>query len=214
MFETVSFDNLPILHIEAHGNDKSIEFSNDKFLSWEELSIPLTRIHEKLRGQLIITVAACAGAYLASTAFHSVRAPYFAVLGPSTTINAGPLLDDYKKFYLEFDKTRSLKRARWALNAFKESTVPYFFTTASEAVYQSMKDKHSPNLRTSESTERIEDLVKRLTRSYPTLDVEAEREAASKVILNPRMYVRKSWELFFFIDKYPENTKLFEYPFA
>lgn len=109
--------NFSILHIEAHGSADCLQLSDNSIVRWVDLSAPLIEINEHLRGNLIVTVAACSGANMAITALHSVRSPFLAVVGPAETIYDNELLADYTEFFFEFDKTRSITKAR-ALNAF------------------------------------------------------------------------------------------------
>jgi hypothetical protein len=203
----------PILHIEAHGNPDGIRLTNGEDIEWEDLASSFVEINQRLRGGLIITVAACSGAHMARTAFHSIRSPFFALIGPGEKIKGSELLNDYTEFYYEFDKTRSLTKAGWALNAFKLSKGTYFSTTAMHTFKEQHKHRFSEVISPKELDERIEKFVVKLVRSDPSTDPDQARQLARDVIFNPEVFVRKAWERFMYLDENPENFKLFPCPF-
>lgn len=205
---------LPILHIEAHGDEAGLQFSNDDIIDWADLSKPLIAINDQLKGNFVVTVAACSGAYLARTVLHSMRAPFFAVLGPGSTLTDSELIEDYAEFYSELNKTHSITKARWALNAYKTYNETYFFSTAPYMFAELYREKWSKKLSQNEINQSIKHLADRLCESSPELDVNKAKEVAKQVLSNSRRFVQNAWEIFMFIDKYPENRDLFEFPFS
>lgn len=213
IFVAANEGGYPVLHIEAHGGEDCLQLSNDEIIKWDELSVPMVKINDRLKGNLLVTVAACSGAHMAQTVLSSMRAPFLALVGPGTTLLDSELLKDYTEFYFEFDKTRSLTKARWALNAFRTAENNYYCSTARDSFVQIYGSRMSLNLSVEEQNRRIEELVTRLTSSDSTCDTDTARAAASKIIGDPKEFVRRAWEQFVFIDRYPENVELFPFPF-
>jgi hypothetical protein len=202
-----------MLHLEAHGDEECLQLTDHSLVRWEDLSQPLIELNDKLRGFLVVTVAACCGAFLAKTALHSVRSPFLAVIGPPAIEYPYHLLVDYTAFYFEYDKTRSITKARWALNAFKKAEQPYMSTSAASLFCQAYEDGVSKTASPSEIEEKVERAIARSLRSDPSLDVESARDTFRKIFSDPRSLAREAWKIFMFIDKYPENAHVFEFPF-
>lgn len=203
-----------ILHIEAHGDENGLQLANNDLIDWPDLSLPLAEINEVMKGWLVVTVAACSGGHMARTVLNTTRAPFLALVGPPETIGDFDLLHDYTEFYLEFDKTRSLTKARWALNSFTDSEQIYFFTTNRSCFVQLFEERITEKLSPKEQARRITKLASTLaTPSASPEERSAAHIAATEVVGNPREFAFRAWRQFVFADKYPENLDLFPFPF-
>jgi hypothetical protein len=210
--DSVQNGNYPILHIEAHGDEDGLGLSSGENIDWPELSAPLVALNELLRGLLIITVAACSGGHMAITAAQSERAPFLAVLGPSTKIWDNELYADYCQFYFEYDKTRSITKARWAMNAFKTAPQDYYFSTALN-IFTQVKLRSNARTETPiEYKERMGQLAQRMAEKNPTIDARELKETLLKKYPNSRAYYQVLWDKFMLIDLYPGNAKIFPFP--
>lgn len=203
-----------LLHIEAHGDENGLQLANNDLIDWPDLSLPLAKINDVMKGRLVVTVAACSGGHMAKTVLNTTRAPFLALVGPPETIGDFDLLNDYTEFYLEFDKTRSLTKARWALNSFRDSEKSYFFTTNRSCFAQLFEERIKEKLSPKEQARRIAKLASRLTTPSASLEeIVAAHSAATEVVRSPREFAFRAWRQFVFADKYPENLDLFPFPF-
>lgn len=209
---SVTDGNYPILHIEAHGNEEGLGLANGEIIGWKDLSAPLIRLNELLRAQLIVTVAACSGGLMARTAAESVRAPFLAVLGPSTEIWDNELYADYCQFYFEYDKTRSITKARWAMNSFKTATQDYYFSTAMNIFTQFAHYRNAQPESPGDRRKRMIEIAKRMAAKDPTIDVQEMEALLVEQFPDQRAFDLDLWNRFMFIDRYPENSHTFPFP--
>lgn len=151
---------------------------------------------------------------MARTVLYTTRAPFLALVGPPEKIVDVDLLNDYTEFYVEFDKTRSISSARWALNSLSNSEQIYFFTTNRNCFVQLFEKRITENLSPEERSLRATELVSTLVMPTATPEErDAAHSAATTVIGDPREFVLRAWRRFVFADKYPENLDLFPFPF-
>lgn len=211
--DSVKNGNHPILHVEAHGNEDGLGLASGEMITWKDLSAPLVELNKLLRGQLIVTVAACFGGYMARTAAESVRAPFLAVLGPSTEIWDNELYADYCQFYFEYDRTRSVTKARWAMNASKTATQDYYFSTALNIFTQFAQYRNAQTESPAERKERMAEIAKRMAEKDPTINVHELEELLVEKFPKPQAFDLELWRIFMFIDLYPDNSRIFPFPF-
>lgn len=209
---SVKEGNYPILHVEAHGNEKGLGLANGEIISWKDLSAPLIRLNELLRAQLIVTVAACSGGHMARTAAEADRAPFLALLGPSTEIWDNELYADYCQFYFEYDKTRSITKARWAMNAFKTATQDYYFSTAMNIFTQLAQYGNGQSESPEDRRKRMAEIAKRMAAKDPAIDVREMEALLIERYPDQRGVNLVLWNRFMFIDMYPENSQIFPFP--
>lgn len=55
VLQSAAAGNHPILHIEAHGNENGLQLTNDDLIDWPDLSVPLAKINDMMRGWLVVT---------------------------------------------------------------------------------------------------------------------------------------------------------------
>ncbi len=94
---------MPVLHLEAHGNENGLEgpdgLGGSEFLTWEELTDPLQRLNLATGCNLVVLMAACTGFAGVKAFSRGPRAPAVALVGPTDQIMAGDLLRGTKEFY-------------------------------------------------------------------------------------------------------------------
>lgn len=94
----------PLLQIDAHGGKEALgyygpgETGEEELLRWVEMRDVLTRINRASRANLIVFSAACwgHGALMAAT---GAPLPFMAIVGPTESVDSGPLLEASKEFY-------------------------------------------------------------------------------------------------------------------
>ncbi len=115
----------PYIHIEAHGDEKGIGLIDDDGIDWPDFTEIIKEINIASRNNLFISMAACYGGYIVSTAatelYHNYdpRAPFFGFVGPTETIYPSELESGFKGWFRELLQNRNTKAALLALN--KES---------------------------------------------------------------------------------------------
>jgi hypothetical protein len=91
---------LPVLHLEAHGDENSgICFADDSNLSWDDFCDAMTPLNIATGMRLLVTVAACYGGSLISGIRLSKPAPCFALVGPSHRIDESEVMGSFRDFY-------------------------------------------------------------------------------------------------------------------
>lgn len=106
-------ENLPLLHIECHGNEKNgLEMPDGSLLlSWQELASLTRPLNEVTRNNLGIILAACDGAYLAREMKWNEPSPFGYLIGSDKGITSGETSRSTRAFYSTLFDTMDLPRA-------------------------------------------------------------------------------------------------------
>lgn len=206
---------IPILHIEAHGNENFLEGPNRsgdrEQLYWSELNGPLQELNRITRCNLIVFIAACAGFAGIKVFFHGPLAPAIALVGPVIKIRPGDLLNATKEFY------RRLKDAKPNLDAMVESAaretsnVLIEFEPLVLLAYEAFAEylivsKRPDNIRCQK--ERLRQLMRTKT---PFSQNEIERRLGIDLPLEKqKLHSQTIWNTMFMIDVFPENKERFD----
>ncbi len=75
--------DVPVLHIECHGNEEGLAFADRSFAAWAELKGPLTSLNIATGMNLLVVVSACDGSALTYTLGLTDRAPLHGLIGPT-----------------------------------------------------------------------------------------------------------------------------------
>lgn len=89
----------PIIHIECHGAEEGLEMADGSSCNWLDLKPYLVSINTASRCNLLVTLAACFGAYLTQVINLAERAPFWGMIGPPGPVQAGHLLSNLTAFY-------------------------------------------------------------------------------------------------------------------
>lgn len=103
--------DIPVLHIECHGNDCGLQFSDGSFATWADLKGPLTSLNVATAMNLLVVVAACDGSALTSTLGLVDRAPVHGLIGPTRAVMPEELTRAYLELYGTLMRTRSAGQA-------------------------------------------------------------------------------------------------------
>lgn len=89
-------DTIPLLHIEAHGDESGLEGPDRagdlETFTWDELTLPLQQLNLHTRCNLIVFIAACTGFAGIKVFFKGPLAPAVALVGPVAPISPNDLL--------------------------------------------------------------------------------------------------------------------------
>jgi hypothetical protein len=111
----------PLLHVETHGDEAGLELASSEFVPWDELAVHLQEVSIPSQLNFFVTLAACAGGYLAGTLKAGTRATAAAIIGPAQPVSAAELREAFGAFYSEFLTSLNGNAAIRALRQIEES---------------------------------------------------------------------------------------------
>ena len=193
-------DVAPILHLELHGNQDGLGFTDGTFIAWNELAEDLRSINEVLKNHLVITMAVCDGAYILRTISPMRRAPFFGIVGSFEESDGPVLRAGFRDFYLSFLEHLDFTLARDALKAH----LPAFQLRTAADLYRNSYEAYRRQFLTPERVEeRIQKIVEATKAKVPEV---LAREAARMAIVDgdkPNWAVW--WRHFVMADLDPSN---------
>jgi hypothetical protein len=95
-------DQVPIIHISAHGSQQGLQLTDTTIIPWVELKQLLLPLNEALKGNLILCMSSCEGAaacQMAMTQEEKEAYPFFGVVGHSKTPTWSDTAVGYAAFY-------------------------------------------------------------------------------------------------------------------
>lgn len=135
---------IPLLHIEAHGNKDGLELTNGEFLSWQELKLYLIAINIETRFNLFIVLAMCNGAYFLDALKIDDRSPCVGMLAPIKPVYPTPLLSTFINFYKKLFKTADIFKSAIHINQENNPEESVYFCTSAyhhcEEVMKKLKE--------------------------------------------------------------------------
>jgi hypothetical protein len=204
---------MPLLHLEAHGDEIGLEgpdgFGGSALLAWEELADPLQRLNHATACNLVVLVAACTGFAGIKAFFRGPRAPAVALVGPTDRIVEGDLLRGTKEFYRRWcdedprlvDVVASASREAGSVGFEMEP----FAVLAFEAMAQAL----IVSLRPEERRRRAEVCRQRMRGLQEFSDSEIERRLSLLPAIPPPADLQAEWDRLVLIDLWPENREKF-----
>ena len=116
---------VPIVHLEIHGNVQGVTTASGERVSWIALSEPLRRINIASRNSLIVVLATCEGAYLATAVAEMpfAAAPFCGIVGPSKPVFSYLLIHGFRAFYAELVHTQNFVSA---LHQLQQRSLPEY----------------------------------------------------------------------------------------
>lgn len=205
---------VPVLHLEAHGNEfglapsNAINANDAEFLSWDELTEPLQELNVATRCNLIVFVAACTGFAGILALTRGPKAPAVALVGPIATINSDQLLDGTKEFYRRWMRGNTELEEIVACASQQAGTVfePEPFAILA---YEFMIERKIISMRPSERRLRIDRFRQLMLAENKLSAVEIEHRLTFLLPTLSAMQLQQIWDEMFMIDLYPENRERF-----
>jgi len=206
----------PIIHLECHGSEFGLQMANKEFIDWEDLREELIAINTACRLNLLVTVAACSGAYLIFTARRMDAVPFFAVIGVEKEISNLDLEAGFNAFYGKFFESLDGDKAIEALNdeALKKGH-RFRMYTARFLFIKGFKDYYRKYCQGKGKRKTIEDLTTSAMKdpSVASKGVKVVRDYYKDALSRPDEDIAVLKEKFFFIDLVPENNDRFPISF-
>lgn len=205
-------DRWPLLHLETHADKDALELTSGESVLWSELKGVLQALNQASRFNLLVTVAACSGAYLASTISPVDRAPVWGVIGPAGRIGDDEVLDAFRAFYAEFLANLDGNAALATLRAVEARQGKRYVFLPAETMFRSAyrryidEDCSAEELRVREA----EILATARQKGLPSSVDDSTASALVRMRLTDhRAFFEAFREKFFMIDLYPENDTRF-----
>lgn len=206
-------NRIPILHIEAHGDQEGLGCQNAngqiELLSWDELTEPLQALNLATRCNLVFVVAACIGFAGIQALVRGPRAPAIAIVGPGDEIEVGRLFAGTKEFYRRWmdkdpnltDIVNSASRETGSVSFDWEPFAVLAFDALAEHLIISMREDQQHMQKC-----RIRQLMHNNT-NWSAQEIENKLSLISPTFRKP--LIQKIWDDMFMIDLYPENKQRF-----
>jgi hypothetical protein len=204
----------PLIHFDCHGDLSCLQTTNGDQLTWEELRLLLIEINHACRCNLLIVVAACNGVHLIKCSTQLDRAPFYAVIGPNTKVEAGEIERDFQAFYSVLFQNLDGDDALRVLNNGKEGSQRTFHFVSSAgifaAAYRTYYNDHCIGKGLASRREEL------LTTLLASPEVKKRgfrwiRKMIKEALSREDEHFVELRNRFFFLDKFPENKDRFNF---
>lgn len=198
--------DIPVLHIECHGNDDGLAFADKSFVTWADLKGPLTSLNIATGMNLLVVVSACDGSALTYTLGLVDRAPLHGLIGPTRAVAPEELMRAHLALYETLMRTRS---ARQAMDAMRLTTPDTFVYRAAEWLFQHVWDHYQATQETPKARlERGRRMAANPSDYYVGPPVQPEVLAQLSAEKNQEFF-ENFRRKFFLCDLFPENETRF-----
>jgi hypothetical protein len=203
---------VPILHLEAHGNEFGLapnaNANATEFLNWDELTEPLQGLNLATRCNLIVFVAACTGFAGILALVRGPRAPAIALVGPDANVIPRNLLEGTKEFYRRLMKG-NMELQDIAANASQQAGTVFEPEPFSTLAYGSLVESQIISMRPSEQRLRLDRIRQLMLAENLLSDAEIEHRLTFLSPIPSAVQLQQIWDEMFMIDLYPENRERF-----
>lgn len=204
--EAKTYNLLPILHIEAHGNQKGLVFASDELITWAEVKTPLTELNIQTKNNLFVTLAACKGAHLIETLELTDIAPCCGLVGPTIDITVQDL-KSYYNFYLEL---LTKGNGDDAIKLLMDSCPFTYYFTSAELFFKQVFKKYLEERSTKQALKQAALRVHKKCKEKMGQEKIPNRMSITKrQLANTESAFRKYKKKFLMLDLYPENKERF-----
>lgn len=199
---------IPIVHIECHGNpDSGIYFADDENMSWDALAASLTKLNRQTNFNLLVGVSACFGAYF-QRYMPPVRAsPCWGIVAPTNTVNPIELQEGFLAFYKslfdELDLTQAMRLLRsmpLSIGDWHVGVAEWWFKMAVKSYYE----RHCLAVDVESRVEKM--LAQRASESLPWV---SKRDAAQFLKIQNQQAIEKYFKIYFDAESTPSNLERF-----
>jgi hypothetical protein len=209
----------PLLHFETHGiavqdrrrTSPGIVLASREGVTWQELSPRFTVINEHTRLRLLVFMAACYGADLATLIQPLAPAPVRFIIGPTEEVPARAIETATGAFYRALLQNGDGNAAFRAIDAARGPDDPVFWKLPAETLFLEIVKGYYNEMTTDEQiTARVEGLVAPLAlRGVPANETVRQRAILKAHLEDRRWLFEKCYRRFFLVDKYPEIAERF-----
>ena len=90
---------IPILHLECHGDKSGLELTSGETVTWRELRNPFSLLNQLSGLNFLLVMASCFGGHAIDLMDITAPAPVWGVIGPDKEVNAIELRDGFIAMY-------------------------------------------------------------------------------------------------------------------
>ncbi|TDF58119.1 hypothetical protein [Cupriavidus sp. L7L] len=204
---------IPVLHLEAHGDDTGLEGPDGtggrELLSWDELTIPLQQLNLVSHCNLVVMVAACTGFAGIKAFCQGPRAPAVALVGPDAEVTPTNLLQGTKEFYRRWMDHDPTLKAIAASASQEATTVAFEWEPFVVLAFEALMKRLIISRRPDEQRRRVERLRQRLLAEGQLAAAEIERRLIALPLFRSSDEMQRVWDEMFMIDLDPSNRERF-----
>ena len=211
----------PLIHIEAHGKPRNpgpsgtsrgLELASGETILWSEVEPFLTEINRVTRLRLLVYVATCFGADIATLLRPTERAVARMLIGPKDSISMGVLETGTNTFYRSLFKKSD---GGQALRDMNEATNYAFFPFSAEWMFlQILKGYFNEYTTPQQIAIRAERIVAHMVLNGATREqAERARREMHAFLENRQLVFDTHYRRFFFVDEHPEIAERFKMTF-
>jgi hypothetical protein len=205
----------PIIHLEIHGCEDGLELNpSQEFIRWEELYEHLSTINTLTGNNLFITLLVCCGAYLMKVIQPSKPSPFWGIVGSFDEIpGEDVLLRRYHHFYGELLSSFDIHKALDRLNETDLSSSPKYKVINSEQTFVKAFYGYIDKIC---SPDKIKERINKMIKSEKYLFSDENEKQMCELFLCEKIeksseeYYKKCCNIFFMLDKFPENKQRFK----
>jgi hypothetical protein len=198
----------PVVHLEAHGDEKGIQLADGTLVSWRSVVPRLAEINQACKMNLIVVAMACKGWGLTYALMPAERAPVFMLVGPPENITAADLLDATRRFYTALIEYMDVNRALEAMNNHLPFGAWPIRPATSEILFCRVFRMYLDEFASPEALQERENTVVANIARVRRLDV--LQTAALRSHMRPHLADRRWWydhfrEQFLMLDLFPDS---------
>ena len=199
---------IPIVHIECHGNsDSGIYFADDDNMGWDELAASLTKLNRQTNFNLLLGVSACFGAYFQKYMPPVRASPCWGIVAPTNTANPIELQEGFLAFYKalfdELDLTEAMRLLRsmpLSIGDWHVGVAEWWFQMAVKSYFE----RHCLAVNVESRVEQM--LAQRASESLPWV---SKRDATRFLKLQNQQAIEKYFKIYFDTESTPSNFERF-----
>lgn len=212
----------PVLHLEAHGfmpeGERlpsglcaSASPVESELLTWNELMPALQSLNEATETNLVVFFAACWGMGGIFTIPLPGRSPFVGMAGYTAPVSPSDLFETAREFYVELFQSGMFGTAVVAANReFRTKGVELDAVTSQEIFVGSIEQLLGERTSPEEVHRRALDVAVRVIRDNGLAMDRLPYSRGIQFFYQEQIpHLKKFWEVFFWVDKFPENASRF-----
>jgi len=207
---------LPIIHIEAHGNEDGFVVAQTKqLISWRELNLALSKINYNTRNNLVLSLGVCKGYSInldmSKFFYEGKHCPYMVNISPNSNISSGEITDSFSALYHSLLDKRDFFSA---MKKMKEATSLNFISTANyfaSIIISKIKKYPDSHGYSKRSESDLKYLYQKRKELLPNESFEKNLAAFEDYKIEFRQkLLKKLWNTFLMIEEFEENKERFD----
>lgn len=208
----------PILHLEIHGNEQGIQFSNGETCTLEETGEQFRKINIATGCNLFLTMGVCKGLYVLLDAHLEKPMPFCGVIGSFEKLIAGDIQLRYAAFYESFFSTFNITEAYVQLmkteTGLPEQCSRYRYIHVDEIFYKTYLNYIKTACASDGMKQRALDAAEENDVEFASRQQKRkfQRDFEKEEKKSRNDYYLQASTTFFMLDKYPNNKERFNVP--